>query len=73
MIRPEIFQGEEAIYQGEFQPLSSRIMRADKRGIEAGGQIELGKLTPGIYNLSIAIKESRSKQTRQSIVFGIEP
>ena len=73
LIRPEIFQGEEAIYQGEYQPLSSRVIRADKKGIEAGGQIDLGKLAPGIYELRIAIKESRSRQTRQSVVFGIEP
>jgi VWFA-related protein len=74
LIRPEIFQGEEAIYQGEYQPLSSRIIRSDKKGIEAGGQIELGKLQPGIYELRIAIKESKSKQTtRQTVIFGIEP
>ncbi|HJQ70250.1 MAG TPA: VWA domain-containing protein [Blastocatellia bacterium] len=73
MIRPEIFQGEEAIYQGEFQPLSSRLLRADKKGFEAGGQVELGKLAPGIYELRITIKESRSKQVRQSVVFGVEP
>lgn len=73
LMRPEIFQGGEAIYQGEFQPLSSRVIRADKRGVEAGGQIELGKLAPGIYELRITIKESRSKQVRQSVVFGIEP
>jgi VWFA-related protein len=74
LIRPEIFQGERAVYQGEFQPLSSRIIRTDKKGIEAGGQIELGNLEPGIYELRIAIKESKSKQsTRQSVIFGIEP
>ena len=74
LIRPEIFQGEEAIYQGEFQPLTSRVIRSDKKGIEAGGQIELGKLQPGIYELRIAIKESKSKKTnRQTVIFGIEP
>ncbi len=63
LIRPEIFQGEEAIYQGEFQSLTSRVIRSDKKGIEAGGQIELGKLQPGIYELRIAIKEAKSKKT----------
>jgi VWFA-related protein len=74
LIRPEIFQGEEAIYQSEFQPLASRVIRSDKKGVEAGGQIELGKLRPGIYELRIAIKESKSKKTnRQTVIFGIEP
>jgi hypothetical protein len=74
LIRSEIFQGEAAVYQGEFQSLSSRIIRADKKGVEAGGQIELAGLDPGIYELRVAIKESKSKQTtRQSIIFGVEP
>ncbi len=66
LIKPEIFQGEEAVYQGEFQPLSSRIIRADKKGIEAGGQIDLGKLCAG--NLRAAHRDQRIEiETGQAI------
>ena len=33
----------------------SRVIRSDKKGVEAGGQIAMGKLRPGIYELRIAI------------------
>lgn len=74
MIKPAIRQEDQLIYEGEWQPLASRLIRSDKKGIEAGGQIALNKVQPGIYQLSILVKGSKSgTKSQQIIVFGVEP
>lgn len=74
MIKPEIRQEDHLVYEGEWQALISRLIRTDRKGIEAGGQIALNGVRPGIYQLSVLVKASKSgSKTRQVIVFGVEP
>jgi VWFA-related protein len=73
MIRVEIVRGEEAVYQGEWQPLASRSIRGDRRGMEAGGQLALG-LDPGVYELRVMVKDAKSKKAiEQAASFEVEP
>ena len=68
----EIAESGKVIHQTEWQPVTSRIIGRDKRGIEIGGQLSL-TLQPGIYELRISITDSKSKQTAQrTAVFAIE-
>ncbi|HWN97769.1 MAG TPA: VWA domain-containing protein [Blastocatellia bacterium] len=69
-----IFQGEKAAAQGNWQPVSARVLGKDKKSIAAGEEIKLGNLDAGVYELRIFVKDSASKRTvRQSVVFGVDP
>ena len=73
MIQSEILQDDRAIYESDWQPLASRIMGRDKKGVEIGGQIKLA-LKPGIYELRITVKDAQAKRrVQKSIPFGVEP
>ena len=68
----EITESGKVIHQTEWQPVPSRIIGRDKKGIEIGGQLSLD-LQPGIYELRISITDSKAKQTAQrTSVFAIE-
>ena len=68
----EIAGSSKVIHQTEWQPVTSRIVGRDKRGIEIGGQLNL-PLAPGIYELRISVSDSKSKQTAQrTVVFAVE-
>lgn len=42
------------IHKTEWQPVTSRVIGRDKKGIEIGGQLALA-LQPGVYELRITI------------------
>lgn len=72
-IKVEILNSERVAYQGGWQPLASRTIRRDAKGIEAGGQLELG-LAPGIYSLKVTVKDPKSKKPiERTADFEIEP
>lgn len=68
----EIAEAGMVIQRTEWQPVASRLIGRDKKGIEIGGQLRL-TLKPGVYELRIAVTNSKSKQTAQRTVpFAIE-
>jgi hypothetical protein len=68
----EIAEAGKVIQRTEWQPVASRLIGRDKKGIEIGGQLRL-TLKPGVYELRIAVTNSKSKQTAQRTVpFAIE-
>ena len=68
----EIAELGKVIHRTEWQPVASRLIGRDKKGIEVGGQLAL-KLPPGVYELRISVTDSRSKQKAQrSVTFAIE-
>ena len=72
-MKVELLETETVVYQGGWQPLSARTIGKDAKGIEAGGQLELG-LEPGFYSLRVTVKDPKSKKTvQQSTGFEIEP
>jgi hypothetical protein len=72
-MKVELLQSETVIFQGGWQPLSARTVGKDAKGIEVGGQLELG-LDPGFYSLRVSVKGPKSKKTvQQSADLEIEP
>ena len=54
------------------QPVTSRVIGRDKKGIEIGGQLAL-TLQPGVYELRITVSDSKSKQTaKRTVAFAME-
>ncbi|MFY9573981.1 MAG: VWA domain-containing protein, partial [Blastocatellia bacterium] len=70
-IQSEIFLSEKMIYQSDPQPVSSRMMGKDAKGIEIGGQLNLD-LEPGFYELRVAIKDKSNHQLYRSVDFLVE-
>lgn len=72
VMKVEILRGEESVYQTDWQPLASRLIRQDQKGMEAGGQLAL-VLDPGIYELRVTVKDAKSKKTaQQTVSFEVE-
>lgn len=68
----EIAEAGKVIHQTEWQPVASRLIGRDKKGIEIGGQLAL-TLQPGVYELRITVSDSKSKQTaNRTVAFAIE-
>jgi hypothetical protein len=68
----EIAEAGNVIHRTDWQPVASRVIGRDKKGIEVGGQLKL-TLQPGIYELRIEVKDAKSKKTAQRVVsFAIE-
>jgi VWFA-related protein len=68
----EIAQAGKVIYKAGSQPVVSRVIGQDKKGLEIGGQLML-PLQPGLYELRISVADSKSKQTAQrTVLFIIE-
>jgi VWFA-related protein len=71
-LKLEIMQGETRVYEGAWQPLGARVIRSDRKGTEAGGQLKL-TLAPGVYTLRLTVKDAGSKQTvQQTTDFEVE-
>ena len=72
MMQWEIAEAGKVIHTTEWQPVSSRVIGRDKKGIEIGGQLAL-TLQPGVYELRITVSNSKSKQTaKRTVAFAIE-
>lgn len=71
-IQSEISQNEKVVYQSEENPVSSRMVGRDNKGMEIGGRLNL-TLEPGFYELRLAIKDKSNRQSRRSIAFAVEP
>ena len=67
-IQSEIAQNEKLVYESEPQPVSSRMMSKDNKGIEVAGQLNLD-LEPGFYELRVAIKDRSNHEFRRSVDF----
>jgi hypothetical protein len=52
--------------------MASRTIRNDNKGIEIGGRMSL-ELPPGIYELKVSARDSKSKkQTERTVIFEME-
>lgn len=69
----QLLQEDKAIYNSDWQPVSDRLIKQGKKGLELGGMLQLG-LAPGIYEMRILVKEAKSKKSiQQTAVIGVEP
>lgn len=72
LIQSELTQGEQTIFRSDWQPVATRLVRAGKKGFDAGGQINLD-LPPGLFELRVTVKDPKSKRSaQQSVVFEVE-
>lgn len=73
-IQTEIVQGEQQVYRSEWQAVSSRALEKDKKGTLVAGNLKLNNVKPGIYELRVRVKDSKSKKpAERAILFGVEP
>ena len=70
-IRSEIVLNDKVVYDSEPQPVASRMVGNDDKGIEIGGQINLD-LEPGFYLLRVEIKDKSNREFRRSVEFLIQ-
>jgi hypothetical protein len=70
-IRSEIALNDKVIYESEPQPVASRMMGKDTKGIEIGGQLNLD-LEPGFYALRVEIKDKSNHEFRRSVEFLVQ-
>jgi hypothetical protein len=72
-LRLSISHDGKEVFQGSWQPLAPLIIKRESIGIDIGGQFKL-TLPKGVYELTIAVKHSKSKQPLQeSVPFAVEP
>jgi VWFA-related protein len=71
MIQSELATNEKVVFESDPQPVSSRMMGKDAKGIEIGGQLKLA-LEPGFYELRLAIKDKSNHEFRRSVDFFVE-
>jgi hypothetical protein len=67
-IRSEISLNDKVVFESEPQPLTSRMVGKDNKGIEIGGQLNLD-LEPGFYSLRVEIKDKSNREFRRSVEF----
>jgi VWFA-related protein len=71
-IRSEIALNDKVIYESEPQPVASRMIGKDNKGIEIGGQVNLD-LEPGFYALRVEVKDKSNHEFRRSVEFLVQP
>jgi hypothetical protein len=69
-----LFQGGRLIKQGQWLPISVEKGDIDSKGwIDVYGEVDIGKLDSGVYELRVSVKDSRSNKTVQrTAVFSVE-
>jgi hypothetical protein len=71
--RLSISRDGKEIFQGPWQSLAPLIIKRESIGIDIGGQFKLA-VPKGMYELTIAVKHSKSRQPLQATVpFAVEP
>jgi hypothetical protein len=61
MLKVEVLQSGTSIYESAWQPLRSRVIRADATGVEVAGQLKMDA-GPGVYTMRVTIQDSKSKR-----------
>jgi VWFA-related protein len=70
----EILKDEKPIITIPWQPVTTRQLRKDAKGLVVGGQLAMQKVQPGIYDLRVSVKGPKMKRpVQRSVAFGIEP
>jgi hypothetical protein len=74
VIKTELLKDNRPVKQNQWRPLIAEQKDNDDNGnVYVGGRVNFAGLAPGIYELSVTVKDARSKRTAQrTAVFGIE-
>jgi len=72
LLQSEVTSDGQSIYRSNWQPVTERLIRVGKKGRDVGGRLNLD-MKPGIYELRITVKDSKSNRSaQQSVVFEVE-
>jgi hypothetical protein len=71
---PELFRGGKLIKQGQWLPIFIEKEDIDSKGwMDVYSEVDIGKFDPGVYELRVSVKGSRSNKTVQrTLVFSVE-
>jgi hypothetical protein len=70
----EILKDEKPIISIPWQPISTRQIGKDAKGLVVGGQLAMPKVQPGIYELRVSVSLPKMKRpVQRSVAFGVEP
>ncbi len=71
---PELFRGGRLIKQGQWLPISIEKEDIDSKGwMDVYSEVDIGTFDPGVYELRVSVKGSRSNKTVQrTLVFSVE-
>jgi VWFA-related protein len=71
---PELFRDGKLIKQGQWLPISVEKEDIDSKGwMDVNSEVDIGKFDPGVYELRVSVKSSRSDKTVQrTIAFSVE-
>jgi VWFA-related protein len=73
LMQIEILQDEKPILTIPWQPVTTREIGKDAKGLVIGGQFALRNIQSGIYDMRVSVKDSKTKRPVQmSAPFGIE-
>ena len=70
----EILKDEKPINTIPWQPVATRLIGKDAKGLVLGGQLTMPNIQPGIYELRVSVKGPKMKRpVQRSVAFGVEP
>ena len=71
---PELFRGGKLIKQGQWLRISMEKEDIDSKGwMDVYSEVDIGTFDPGVYELRVSVKGSRSNKTVQrTLVFSVE-
>jgi VWFA-related protein len=74
VLKTELLKDNKPVKQNQWRPLIAEQKDNDDNGnVYVGGKVNFAGLAPGIYELSVTVKDARSKRTAQrTAVFGID-
>ncbi|HXI91638.1 MAG TPA: hypothetical protein VNO24_16610, partial [Blastocatellia bacterium] len=74
LMQTQIVQGEQQVFQSQWRAVTSRAIEKDKKGLHVSEQYKLNNIKPGIYQLRVTVKDSKSKKpVERGVLFGVEP
>ena len=74
-LKTDLLKDGKPVRQNQWTPISSgkKDIGGGKEQVYVGGKVNLAGLTPGMYELSVSVRDASAKKTAQrTAVFGIE-
>ncbi|HEU4390469.1 MAG TPA: hypothetical protein VFV34_21880, partial [Blastocatellia bacterium] len=68
-MKMEIVRDKEVVLQGDWFPVSTRIVNEDKRGKYLAGTIKLDWIGPGLHELRVSVRQGNKKPVVQTTLF----
>jgi VWFA-related protein len=74
LMQTQFIQSDQQVFQSQWRAVTSRVVENGKKGLHVSEQFKLNNVKPGIYELHVTVKDSKSKKPiERSVLFGVEP